>query len=147
MVGMTATPRVCSIARTLDVVGEKWALLAVREVFLGNHRFDEMVARTGAPRDTLANRLKTLVAQGVLEKRRYSDRPPRDEYVLTAAGRDLYPVVIALKQWGDKHRVGAEGPPLVLEHTCGHVLDAAMVCRGCGDEVHAGQARRARQPA
>ncbi len=139
---MTTTPRVCSIARTLDVVGEKWALLAVREVFLGNHRFDEMVARTGAPRDTLATRLKGLVAAGVLERRRYSDRPPRDEYVLTPAGRELYPVVIALKQWGDKHRSGEDGPPLVLEHTCGDVLDAALVCRGCGAEVHAGQTRR-----
>src|SRR6476469_8339461 len=116
---MTGSPRVCSIARTLDVVGEKWALLAVREVFLGNHRFDEMVARTGAPRDTLANRLRTLVAEGVLEKRRYSERPPRDEYVLTEAGRDLYPVVMALKQWGDRHRSGEDGPPLVLAHTCG----------------------------
>lgn len=139
---MTATARVCSIARTLDVVGEKWALLAVREVFLGNHRFDEMVARTGAPRDTLANRLRTLVAEGVLEKRRYSDRPPRDEYVLTEAGRDLYPVVMALKGWGDKHRRGEDGPPLVLEHTCGEVLETALVCRGCGGEAHPGDARR-----
>jgi DNA-binding HxlR family transcriptional regulator len=97
------TPRTCSVARTLEVVGEKWALLAVREVFLGARKFEEMVANTGAPRDTLAARLKTLVAHGVLERRRYCERPPRDEYVLTEAGRDLYPVIIGLMQWGDKH--------------------------------------------
>ena len=71
----SAEPRVCSIARTLDIVGEKWALLAIREVFLGNRRFDEMVRRTGAPRDTLAARLRTLVAAGILEKRQYSHHP------------------------------------------------------------------------
>ena len=136
-------PRACSIARTLEVVGEKWALLAVREVFLGVRRFDEMVARTGAPRDTLANRLRTLVEQGVLEKRQYSERPPRSEYVLTPSGRELYPVILALKQWGDHHRVGADGPPLVLEHQCGEVLDPALTCRGCGHEVSAREVRRA----
>ena len=138
-----AGPRICSIARTLEVVGEKWALLAVREVFLGNHRFDGMVSRTGAPRDTLANRLRTLVAHGVLERRRYSDRPPRDEYVLTEAGRDLYPVVLALLQWGDTHRAGPEGPPLLLEHSCGHVLHTATVCRACAQEVRTEDVRRA----
>lgn len=139
-----AGPRVCSVARTLEVVGEKWALLAVREVFLGNARFDGIVARTGAPRDTLTNRLRTLVAEGVLERRRYSERPPRDEYVLTAAGRDLYPVVLALLQWGDTHRAGPEGPPLVLEHGCGEVLHTATVCRACGKVVRTEEVSRAR---
>ena len=99
-------PRVCSIARTLEVVGEKWALLAVREVFLGNRRFDEMVRRTGAPRDTLTARLRTLVDSGVLQRRQYSDHPPRFEYHLTAAGRDLYPVILTLLRWGDEHLAG-----------------------------------------
>src|SRR5579863_7982309 len=94
-----AEPRPCSIARALDVVGEKWALLAMREVFLGNRRFDEMVRRTGAPRDTLAARLRTLVGAGVLERRPYSDRPARFEYRLTDAGRDLYPVIVTLMHW------------------------------------------------
>ena len=144
MTTATAAPRVCSIARTLEVVGEKWALLAVREVFLGVRRFDEMVARTGAPRDTLANRLRTLVAYGVLERRRYSDRPPRDEYVLTDVGRDLYPVILTLKQWGDVHRAGEDGPPLVLQHSCGAVLEPVLVCRECRQEVVAQDVRRAR---
>src|SRR3984885_5249810 len=101
-----ADPRPCSIARTLDVVGEKWALLAVREVFLGNRRFDEMVRRTGAPRDTLAARLRTLVGRGILERRQYSEHPARFEYRLTDAGRDLYPVIVSLLRWGDEYLAG-----------------------------------------
>lgn len=136
--GVTAVasqPRSCSIARTLDIVGEKWALLAVREVFLGNRRFDEMIRRTGAPRDTLAARLRTLVASGILERRQYSEHPARYEYRLTEAGRDLYPVIVTLMRWGDKHLVGEGGPPLVLEHNCGHRLVAELVCESCGEPV------------
>ena len=141
----TAEPRVCSIARTLDIVGEKWALLAIREVFLGDRRFDEMVRRTGAPRDTLAARLRTLVAAGILEKRQYSEHPARSEYHLTEAGRDLYPVIATLMRWGDKYLTGDDGPPLVLEHTCGHRLVAQLTCRACGEPVESGQARIVRQ--
>jgi DNA-binding HxlR family transcriptional regulator len=130
-----AEPRVCSIARTLEIVGEKWALLAVREVFLGNRRFDEMVRRTGAPRDTLAARLRTLVGGGILERRQYSEHPARYEYRLTEAGRDLYPVIAALMRWGDKHLAGKDGPPLVVAHRCGHRLVAQMVCEACGEPL------------
>jgi DNA-binding HxlR family transcriptional regulator len=134
-------PRVCSIARTLDIVGEKWALLAVREVFLGNRRFDEMIRQTGAPRDTLAARLRTLVASGILERRQYSEHPARYEYRLTEAGRDLYPVILTLLHWGDKHLAGEDGPPLVLEHHCGHRLAAQVVCESCGEPVDARDTR------
>src|SRR6516225_1769864 len=103
MVSPSAQPRPCSIARTLELVGEKWALLAVREVFLGNRRFDEMVRKTGAPRDTLAARLRALVGAGILERRQYSDHPARFEYHLTCAGRDLYPIIVTLMRWGDEH--------------------------------------------
>ena len=96
MTAATAQPRPCSVARTLDIVGEKWALLAMREVFLGNRKFDEMIRRTGAPRDTLAARLRTLVAAGILERRQYCKHPARYEYRLTDAGRDLYPVITTL---------------------------------------------------
>src|SRR4051812_10165835 len=130
-----AQPRVCSIARTLEVVGERWALLAVREVFLGNRRFDEMVRRTGAPRDTLAARLRTLVEAGILSRRPYSEHPPRYEYRLTRAGRDLYPVILTLLRWGDEHLAGPEGPPLTLEHSCGHLLVPEVHCRHCGEVV------------
>jgi len=130
-------PRQCSIARTLDIVGEKWALLAVREVFLGNRKFDEIVKRTGAPRDTLAARLRTLVGAGVLERRQYSEHPARFEYRLTSAGRDLYPVITTLMRWGDKYLAGEDGPPLVLQHHCGNRVVATVVCEACGEPLDA----------
>ena len=136
-----AEPRLCSIARTLDVVGEKWALLAIREVFLGNRRFDEMVHRTGAPRDTLAARLRTLVGAGILERRRYNEHPARFEYHLTAAGRDLYPVIVTLMRWGDRYLAGDDGPPLVLQHRCGHQVRAEVVCQACGEPLVARDVR------
>jgi DNA-binding HxlR family transcriptional regulator len=134
-------PRVCSVARTLDIVGEKWALLAVREVFLGNRRFDEMIRQTGAPRDTLAARLRTLVGAGILERRQYSEHPARYEYYLTEVGKDLYPVILTLRQWGDRHLAGADGPPLLLTHSCGHTLTARLICESCGEPVVFGHSR------
>src|SRR5438067_11491314 len=118
MTAMAVQPRECSVARTLEIVGEKWALLAVREVFLGNGRFDEMARRTGAPRDTLAARLRSLVGAGILERWQYSEHPARYEYRLTQAGRELYPVILTLMRWGDEHLAGDDGPPMVLEHSC-----------------------------
>jgi DNA-binding HxlR family transcriptional regulator len=143
MVSVSARPRECSIARTLEVVGEKWALLAVREVFLGDRRFDEIVRRTGSPRDTMAARLRALVAAGILERRIYSEHPVRYEYHLTPAGRDLYPVMVTLMRWGDTYLAGDDGPPLVLEHSCGHRLGAVLVCEACGEPVAMGTARPA----
>jgi DNA-binding HxlR family transcriptional regulator len=130
------------VARTLDLVGEKWALLAIREVFLGNRRFDEMTRRTGAPRDTLAARLRTLVAAGILQRRQYSDHPPRFEYHLTEAGRELYPVILTLMRWGDRHLAGDEGPPLVLAHQCGQPLVAEVICAACGQPASPGSTHR-----
>jgi DNA-binding HxlR family transcriptional regulator len=129
------------VARTLEIVGEKWALLAVREVFLGNRRFDEMVRQTGAPRDTLAARLRSLVSAGILERRQYSEHPARHEYRLTQAGRELYPVILTLMRWGDEHLAGDDGPPIALEHACGHRLVARVVCEACGEPVAARAAR------
>lgn len=147
-------PRICSIARTLDVVGEKWALLAVREVFLGNRRFDGIVRKTGAPRDTMTARLRTLVEAGVLERRQYSDHPPRFEYHLTGAGRDLHPVILTLLRWGDEHLAGVEGPPVILEHHSlehhgSHRLVPEVTCRECGEPVAATEVVRKpqREPA
>jgi DNA-binding HxlR family transcriptional regulator len=134
-------PRVCSIARALDIVGEKWALLAVREVFLGDRRFDEMVRRTGAPRDTLAARLRTLVDAGILERRQYCEHPARFEYHLTDAGRELYPVVMTLMRWGDRYLAGDGGPPLVLQHRCGQRLVTEVVCQACGEPLEARDTR------
>jgi DNA-binding HxlR family transcriptional regulator len=141
----TTAPRTCSIARTLEIVGEKWALLAIREVFLGNRRFDEMVRRTGAPRDTLAARLRRLVDAGILERRQYAEHPARFEYHLTQAGRDLYPVIMSLMSWGDRYLAGPEGPPLVLEHR-DHRLQVQLTCAECGDPIRPGDARPLVQP-
>ena len=137
MAPVATQPRECSIARTLEIVGEKWALLAVREVFLGNRRFDGMARRIGAPRDTLAARLRSLVGAGILERRQYSEHPARYEYRLTQAGRELYPVILTLMRWGDEHLAGDDGPPMVLEHACGHRLAAQVVCEACGGPAEA----------
>jgi DNA-binding HxlR family transcriptional regulator len=96
-------PRVCSIADALEVVGERWSLLVLRELSFGVHRFKDIQVNTGAPRETLALRLRKLEEAGIIERRRYCDRPPRDEYMLTAAGRDLVPVLVALREWGERH--------------------------------------------
>jgi DNA-binding HxlR family transcriptional regulator len=140
MTAVAAQPRECCVARTLEIVGEKWALLAVREVFLGNRRSDEMVRRTGAPRDTLAARLRSLTGAGILERRQYSQRPARHEYRLTQAGRELYPVILTLTRWGDEHLAGDAGPPLVARAR-GHRLVAKVVCEACGEPAEARTAR------
>ena len=124
---VTLPGRPCSVASALELVGDRWALLAVREVMFGNHRFGQSVRNTGAPRDRLAARLKTLVEAGVLER-----RPGQEGYHLTAAGRDLGPVMRALLEWGDKWAVTA--PPMrVLHHD--HPLTATTVCATCGEPV------------
>jgi DNA-binding HxlR family transcriptional regulator len=130
----TPTPRACAIAAALDVVGEKWSLLVVRELFLGCRRFSDIAANTGAPRDILTVRLRRLEEVGVLTRRAYSEHPPRYEYVLTDAGRDLRPVIMALKYWGDTHVLPQPLPP-VLEHSCGHVFEPRMACAACGEVV------------
>lgn len=128
-----ATGRNCSIAAALDVVGDRWSLLVIRELGLGNHRFSGIVEKTGAPRDRLAARLKHLVEAGIVERRRYSDAPPRAEYHLTKAGRELGPVLRSLLAWGDRWAV--DYPPVTLMHH-DHALDARTVCTTCGEQVH-----------
>ena len=126
--------RPCSVAAALNLIGEKWSLLAVREIAFGNKRFDAIARNTGAPRDRLAARLRALEAGGVIVRRQYSEHPPRFEYELTEAGQELRAVLTALRAWGDKWAIDAP-PPSVFEHTCGHDLDPAMTCRHCGEEV------------
>jgi len=96
-------PRACAIADALEVVGERWSILVLRELRFGVHRFKDIQTNTGAPRETLALRLRKLEESGVIERRRYCERPPRDEYVLAAAGRELAPVLTALRVWGERH--------------------------------------------
>lgn len=131
----------CSVARTLEVIGEWWTMLVIREAFNGVRRFDEFHSRLGIARNVLAARLQRLVEHGVLERRQYQDRPPRCEYRLTEKGRDLYPVLVAMLAWGDKWMAGPEGPPVSLIHTCGHVLGSHLVCSSCGQPVDPRQIR------
>src|SRR6266498_1598794 len=93
----------CSVARTLEIVGERWTLLVLREAFLGVRRFERMQHDLGIARNILADRLQKLVGQGILERRSYTERPPRFEYRLTQKGIDLYPAIIALMEWGDRY--------------------------------------------
>ena len=102
--------RPCPVAATLELVGERWSLLVVREVALGEHRFSGIVAGTGAPRDRVAARLRSLTEAGVLERRQYQSGPDRFDYHLTASGRDLLPVLGALLTWGRAHAVAPDDP-------------------------------------
>ena len=129
--------QVCSIARTLEVVGERWTFLILRDLFLGLRRFDELQDELGIARNVLAARLDKLVAEGVVEKRPYSERPLRHEYRLTPKGRDLWPTMLALLHWGDEHVPTPGGPPTVVVHrgACGGAVDAHGRCATCGDAL------------
>ncbi|WP_307786212.1 helix-turn-helix domain-containing protein [Rathayibacter sp. SD072] len=130
------TPRACPIAAGLEVLGERWSLLVLREIAFGEHRFDRIRAFTGAPRDVLTARLRTLEGHGVIERVAYSERPPRFEYRFTEAGRDAVPVLIALASWGERW---ARGPSAVqpYRHRCGARLDPVLHCAECGERMDA----------
>jgi DNA-binding HxlR family transcriptional regulator len=131
----------CSIARALDVIGEWWTLLVLREAFRGVRRFDGFVERLGIAPNILTTRLRRLVEHGIFEERPYQERPRRVEYRLTAKGRDIYPVLIALLSWGDRW-YAEDGPPVVLLHaTCDHRADARFVCGHCGEKLDARDVR------
>jgi DNA-binding HxlR family transcriptional regulator len=135
--------RPCSIARALDLIGEKWALLAIREINFGNRRFNEIARNTGAPRDRLAARLHSLVDAGILERREYQSSPPRAEYRLTEAGQDLAPVLRALLGWGD--RWVSDQPPATVMHG-DHELDPVTTCRHCGTDASGPVSLRVNSP-
>src|SRR5258708_15677210 len=116
--------RPCSVAAALNLIGEKWALLAVREIAFGNKRFDAIARNTGAPRDRLTARLRALEAGGVIARRQYSEHPPRYEYELTQAGRALRSLLTALRAWRSK-LANDTPPPSLFAHTCRHQPDPA----------------------
>jgi len=123
----------CSIAGALEVVGERWSLLIVRDVLLGLRRFDELQSHLGIARNVLQVRLVRLVDEGVLERRLYQTRPPRHEYLLTEKGLDLWPMIVALMKWGDRYAPPEGGPAVVIEHRgCGGAIDAHRMCEKCG---------------
>jgi DNA-binding HxlR family transcriptional regulator len=125
----------CSVAQCLEVVGEWWSMLVVRDAFLGVTRFDAFQKRLGISRNILHQRLTRLVDAGVLRREPYSEHPLRYDYRLTDKGRDLWPVLTAMRQWGDRYSAPA-GPPLVVTHReCGSSADAVLVCGCCGERI------------
>jgi DNA-binding HxlR family transcriptional regulator len=127
----------CSVAQCLEVVGEWWSMLIVRDAFLGVTRFDDFQERLGISRNILNSRLGHLVDQGVLERVAYSTHPPRYDYRLTTKGKDLWPVLTAMRQWGDRW-AAPSGPPLELVHkACGSLAEVVTTCSACGEKVSA----------
>jgi DNA-binding HxlR family transcriptional regulator len=125
----------CSVAQCLEVVGEWWSMLIVRDAFLGVTRFDQFQERLGISRNVLNQRLAGLVEAGVFVKVPYSDHPPRHDYRLTDKGRDLWPVLTMMRQWGDKY-AAPDGPPLEVVHKdCGQVSEAVLTCSACGAPI------------
>ena len=137
----------CSIARSLEVVGEWWTLLIVRDALLGVTRFEDLQARLGIARNILTSRLERLVDEGVLERRVYDEARDRADYVLTEKGRALWPVITALRQWGDEWVLGEGHQPVEVVHrTCGHVTHAVLVCDHCGERLALRDQRAVRGP-
>jgi DNA-binding HxlR family transcriptional regulator len=127
----------CSVARTLEVVGERWSLLLLRDAFMGVRRFDDFQKRLGISRNVLSARLTRLVEQGVLRREQYSEKPPRFEYRLTSRGRDLFPVIMAMVDFGDKHAPPPDGPSRLFKHrACDQEIDKQHLrCDTCGVDV------------
>lgn len=137
----------CSIAQSLEVIGEWWTMLILRDCFLGIRRFDDFVDRLGIARNVLTNRLDTLVQAGVLQRTPYDEARGRYDYTLTDKGRALWPVLTALRQWGDEWVLGTGNEPLQLEHrTCGHVATIQPTCSHCGEIVEARAVRAVAGP-
>ena len=144
----------CSLARALAVVGDRWTMMILRDAFLRVRRFEDFEKSLKIARRVLSERLALLVEEGILAKLAYSDRPPRYEYRLTQKGLDLYPALISLVHWGDKHYAGKSGPPILHRHrACGRDFRATLTCSECGEivgarevEVRAGPGAKAAAP-
>jgi DNA-binding HxlR family transcriptional regulator len=127
----------CSIAQSLEVIGEWWTLLILRDAFFGITRFEQFQERLGIARNVLASRLDGLVEHGVLERRSYDEARERYDYVLTEKGKALWPVLTTIRQWGDEWIVGTGNEPVQMVHTkCGEHTTAALMCDRCGEKIH-----------
>jgi len=147
MLGNKYDGQVCSIARSLELIGERWTLLIIRDAFLGVRRFDDFQRSLGVARNVLQGRLERLVESGILERVRYQERPERFEYRLTEMGRDLWPVVVSLLHWGDKH-LAPDGPAMLLEHRdCGGRVNDRRICEACGALLEPRDVKARRGPA
>ncbi|MDO9264136.1 MAG: helix-turn-helix domain-containing protein, partial [Desulfosalsimonadaceae bacterium] len=124
--------RICSVARALDILGDRWIFLILREAFFGVRYYDEFLSNLGIATNILSDRLKRMVENNIMEKQKDSTDSRRMKYRLTDKGRDLYPVTLAFMQWGDRWLADENGPPLLLHHTlCDHPLTPVMCCAHC----------------
>ncbi len=140
----------CSIAGTLELIGERWTLLVIRDIWLGRRRFSQIQESLGVARNVLSNRLQRLLDEGIIERRIYQERPQRYEYFLTEKGLDLWPVMISLISWGDRHVAGPEGPAVAIVHKdCGGDVNDRRICERCGEQLEVRDARAVhlREPA
>jgi DNA-binding HxlR family transcriptional regulator len=143
----TYDTQVCSIARTLEAVGDRWTMLVIRDAFLGVRRFEDFQRDLGVARNVLTDRLARLVDDGILERHRYQEKPKRFEYHLTDKGVDLWPVLVSLMKWGDRH-AAPDGPPTLITHRdCGGEVDERFRCTKCGADVEARTAEARPGPA
>lgn len=127
-----------SVGRALELFGERWTLLILREAFFGVQRFGQLARNLNIPRPTLSSRLRMLVDVGLLDRVPYSLDPERHEYRLTETGRELFGAIVFLMRWGDEHLPNPGGPPIILRHnTCGEIIDPRLICAHCGDEITA----------
>jgi DNA-binding HxlR family transcriptional regulator len=132
----------CTIARSVDLLGDHWNLLIIRQACLGTRRFDDFQAALGTGRNILSRRLTRLVDEGLLDRVEYRARPVRHEYRLTDKGRDVYPILAAMAAWGERWLTGPEGTPLVLHHAaCGHDMHAVVVCSECDEPLDVREVR------
>jgi len=126
----------CSIARTLSVVGDRWTMLVIRDVFLGIRRFESIQRNLGLTPHRLSDRLRKLVRDGILRRVAYEKRPPRFEYRLTEKGVDLYPLLVVMMKWGDRWMAGKAGAPVELIHrSCGHSIAPQLTCPDCKAKI------------
>ena len=125
----------CSVASTLEIVGERWTILILRDIFLGIRRFEDMQRDLGVARNILQARLERLIEHGILVKRPYQERPLRSEYRLTEKGADLWPVLVSMLQWGDHYALEGERPIILQHRGCGGELDTRRRCVVCGADV------------
>jgi DNA-binding HxlR family transcriptional regulator len=137
----------CSVAKALEVIGERWSLLIVRAVMHGNRRFSEIQESLGIARNVLSARLQRLIDEDILERRAYQENPPRYEYFLTEKGLDLWPALIALLHWGERYTERPEGPPRIIVHKrCGGRVNGRGICEECGQVLHARDAEQVPGP-
>jgi DNA-binding HxlR family transcriptional regulator len=125
----------CSVARALEIVGERWTLLIIRDLLSGPHRFAELQRKLGIAKNVLTVRLQKMVDEGIVEKTPYTGARDWNDYRLTRKGKDLFPVLNALTAWGDRYAAAPGGPPLIFEHECGHAAGHRVVCAYCGDDI------------